>query len=146
MRVYHVNKFPATPMFFSVGGYLPRVMAAPKAPKTVLEYSLKAVENAAVLQITEQSSDITAFLKSNRYLASNGIIIAADQYPEFKDSNNHLYLRGKDTDRNLKLDVTRFVGAMQRDSKISMVKAALKEFVEFVAAKTKASYNPVYVW
>ena len=144
MRVYHVNQFPTAPVFFGCVGYRP--VAVPAKPKTVLEYSLKAVENAVVFQITEQSSNISEFLKKNRYMASNGIVIAADQYPEFKDSTNHVYLQGKDSDRNLKLDVTRFVGNMQRDSKIAMVKAALKEFVEFIAKQTKASYSPIYVW
>ena len=145
MRVYHVNNF-GCPAYNPFQGFRPAVVMAPAAPKVVLEYSLKMVEDAIVFQVTEQSQAITDFLKSNRFQASNGMVIAADQYPEIKDSTNHIYLRGTDANRDLKLDVTRFVGKQQRDNKTAIIKAALKEFVEFISKKVKASYSPVYVW
>lgn len=145
MRVYHVNNNFGYAKFNPFIGLRSIMVADPIVPKVVLEYSLKQVDDAIVFQVTEQSQAITDFLKNNRFQASNGMIIAADQYPEIKDSTNHIYLRGSDASRNLKLDVTRFVGKQQRDNKTAIIKAALKEFVEYLSKKVKASYSTVYV-
>lgn len=134
MKVYHVNANPFTNPFYC-GQTMPFIVVAAPRPKIVLEYSLKPVQNALVFQVTEQSQAVTDFLKNNRFQASNGLIIAADRYPEVKDSTNHIYLRGNDSDRNLKLDVTRFISDKVRDSKSEMIKAALKEFVSFLASR-----------
>lgn len=144
MKVYHVNinAAPQQPSFTPF--FMPIFAVA--TPKVVLEYSIKKVDDAIVFQVKEQSQAITDFLKNNRFQASNGMIIAADRYPEIKDSTNHIYLRGTDDSRNLKLDVTRFVGKMQRDSKAAIIDAALKEFVDFLSKRVKASYSPVYVY
>lgn len=143
MRVYHINinqtPDPLACLFYQV---LPAA-AEPMAPKVVLEYSLKKLEDTLVFQVKEQSKTITDFLKNNRYQASNGMIIASDRYPEIKDSTNHIYLRGNDSSRDLKLDVTRFVGKQQRDNKAAIIEAALKEFVEFLSKRIKTS---IYGW
>lgn len=146
MKVYHVNNFgcPAYNPFLAFG-FAPRpyMAMAPAAPKVVIEYSLKKIEDALVFQVTEQSQFVTDFLKTKRFQASNGMIIASDQYPELKDSTNHIYLRGSDSVRDLKIDVTRFVGKQQRDNKAEIVKAALKEFAEYLAKAAKAT-RPAY--
>jgi len=105
---------------------------APQAVKTSLSYTLKKAEGSLIFQVNDQSEDITAFLKKNHYRAKNGLLISSDQYPEFKDSTNTIYLRGSNTGKANKLDVTRFVGNMQRDSKFAMIEEALAEFVDYV--------------
>jgi len=109
---------------------------------TRLDFYLKKTENALIFQITYQSPDITDFLASNTYRTKNGLLIAGGSYPEFKDSKNTIYLRGKDSSRDWKLDVTRFVGNMQRDNKYEMVKEALTEFVDFIKNSQSFSYTP----
>lgn len=151
MFVYHLNKnrmnarsFPYCMPWINVE--VPTFTMAPAIPKVVLEYSLKSVDDALVFQVTEQSKAISDFLKKNRFQASNGMIIAADEYPEIKDSTNHIYLRGSNSVKDLKLDVTRFVGKKQLENKEAIIRAALKEFVEFIGKSVKASYRPVYVF
>lgn len=110
---------------------------------TKLSYTLTKVEDGLVFQVNEQSENITEFLKNGNYRAKNGMLIAASRYPEFKDSEYTLFLRGKDSSHDSKLDVTRFVGNMQRDKRYNQIKDALKEFVSFVKANTKVT--PVFV-
>jgi hypothetical protein len=113
-------------------------------PHTKLEYNLQPVDGALVLQVTDQSDDITAFLQNNTYRASNGLLIAADEFPEFKDSKNTVFLRGSNHKKDWKLDTTRFVSNTARDSKSSMLQSALKEFVGYV--KKLNSYSAPYVY
>lgn len=117
--------------------------------KTKLVYTLKPMENTLVFQVHEQSADISAFLAKNTYRASNGILIAADKYPEFKDSGdtdnvNIVFLHGKDYIRNAKLDVTRFVGSMQRDKRKLQIEDAIQEFVGYIKSLRSSSYVPDY--
>jgi len=100
--------------------------------KTALKYKLEKAENALVFQVLAQSADITAFLSRNHFQATNGLRIAIAKYPEFKESKNVIFLRGSDEDNNFKLDVTRFVGRMQRDNAYDMFNAATKELVDTV--------------
>lgn len=100
--------------------------------KTQIKYLLDKAPNALVLQVKEQSPDVTTFLNNHNFMASNGLRIATSKYPEFKHSTNVLFLRGKDTSNDLKLDVTRFVGKMQRDNAYDMVTSAVQELVNFV--------------
>lgn len=115
--------------------------------KTRLEYTLKKAEHALVFKVDYQSDDITQFLAQKSYRAKNGLTISSSQFPEFKDSKNVIFLQGSDSKRNSKLDVTRFVGNMQRDSKYDMINEALAEFVDFVKsvkASQAAFYFPSY--
>lgn len=102
------------------------------AVKTRLAYTLKEVESGLIFQITEQSKDITDFLNANSYRATNGMLISSSKYPEFKDSEYTIFLRGNDPKYDFKLDVTRFVGNMQRDKRKAQIKAALREFVDHI--------------
>lgn len=111
-------------------------------PRTSLKYRLEKAENALIFQVLEQSPDITAFLKKYNFMASNGVRIAIDKYPEFKHSKNVIFLQGSDTTENFKLDTTRFVGKMQRDNAADMFNSALKELV--AAVKGVATYRPYY--
>ena len=113
---------------------------APRKPAVELEYILKSEEKALTFQITKQSQTITDFLKKNRFLASNGLVIAVDEFPEFKDSTNHLYLRGSDSFNNFKLDVTYFYSNKVRDGKKNIIDQALKELVKFVQTQVNAQY------
>lgn len=108
------------------------------APKTELSYTLKKAENSLVFQVNGQSDDITAFLQKNHYRAKNGLLISSDQYPEFKDSRNTIYLQGSNKGKSAKLDVTRFVGNMQRDAKAEMIHEALAEFVDYIKSLKSA--------
>ena len=105
--------------------------------KTGLKYKLEKAENALVFQVLAQSDDISAFLAKRHFMASNGLRIATSKYPEFKHSKNVIFLQGSDSSNDYKLDVTRFVGRMQRDNAADLVNAALKELVNYVK---KASY------
>jgi hypothetical protein len=120
--------------------YIPTFVAAPRKPAVELEYILKSEEKALTFQITNQSQAITDFLKKNRFLASNGLVIAVDEFPEFKDSTNHLYLRGSDSFRDFKLDVTYFYSNKVRDGKKTIIDQALKELVKFVQAQVNAQH------
>lgn len=111
-------------------GYVPVI-------NTGLKYKLEKAENALVFQVLAQSADITAFLSRNHFMASNGVRVAISKYPEFKESKNVIFLRGNDEANNFKLDVTRFVGRMQRDNAYDMFTQALKELVDTVK---KVSY------
>ena len=119
---------------------MPTFVAAPRKPAVELEYILKSEEKALTFQITSQSQAITDFLKKNRFLASNGLVIAVDEFPEFKDSTNHLYLRGSDSFNNFKLDVTYFYSNKVRDGKKAIIDQALKELVKFVQTQVNAQY------
>lgn len=112
--------------------------------KTKLVYTLKKAEHNLIFQVNEQSQDITDFLANNTYRAKNGMVIAADQYPEFQESGKNgnmvVYLQGSDTLRSRKIDTTRFVGNMQRDAKAAMLEAALAEFVDFMKSLKPVQY------
>lgn len=105
--------------------------------KTGLKYKLEKAENALVFQVLAQSDDISAYLAKRHFMASNGLRIATSKYPEFKQSKNVIFLQGSDSSNDYKLDVTRFVGRMQRDNAAILLNDALKEFVNYVK---KASY------
>ena len=119
--------------------YFANPYAAPV--NTMLEYTLTSVENGLIFQINGQSADISSFLANNSYRAKNGLLIAASEFPEFKDSKNTIFLRGSDSVKNTKLDVTRFVSNKVRDNKKEMIKDALKEFVAFVKKQRVPVYN-----
>lgn len=110
-------------------------------PEVELDYILKAEEKALTFQVTKQSQAITDFLKKNRFMATNGLIIAVDEFPEFKDSTNHLYLRGSDSFRNLKLDTTPFGSIKIRDGKEKMIRQALRELVQTVQTWVNRNYG-----
>lgn len=100
---------------------------------TVMVTPLNADDKPSfAFSVLRQSKNITKFLAENRYLSENGLIIAADEYPEFKDSTNHVYLRGSDSSKDFKVDVTRFVGVKQRNAKMQALDQALSNFVKFV--------------
>lgn len=110
---------------------------------TVMVTPLQADDKPSfAFSVLRQSKNITKFLSENRYLSDNGLIIAADKYPEFKDSTNHVYLRGSDTSKDFKVDVTRFVGTKQRDAKINALDTALRNFVSSIQNK-KFTNNPL---
>ena len=111
-------------------------------PATKLAYTLKKAENSLIFQVNEQSADITNFLANSSYRAKNGMLIAGSHFPEFKDSEYTLYLRGDDKSHDYKLDVTRFVGNMQRDKRATQIEEALKEFVGFIKSSSSLSYAP----
>lgn len=109
-------------------------------PKTSLKYRLEKAQNALVFQVLEQSTDITAFLSKQNFMASNGIRVAIDKYPELKHSKNVIFLQGSDASERFKLDTTRFPSNMERDNVAEMVHTALKELVATVKGITR--YNP----
>lgn len=102
---------------------------------TQVIYSLEKSDHALTFQVLDQSSDITAFLKNRNFLSrKTGLRIGLSKYPEFKHSENFIFLRGSDKSNDFKLDVTRFVGNMQRDKAYEMVKVAIQELVDTVKA------------
>lgn len=101
--------------------------------KTQVKYRLEKAPNALVFQVLDESPDVKAFLNGRNFLSKKtGLRIAASKYPEFKHSKNVVFLRGSDTSNDYKLDVTRFVGNMQRDNAYDMIVTAIQELVDFV--------------
>jgi hypothetical protein len=111
--------------------------------KTDLRYDLIPVERALVFQVLDQSPEVTNFLrKVGSFQASNGLRIATADFPEFKDSENTIFLRGSDKAKDGKVDTTRFVTNIIRDKKAVMVHQALKELVDTVKS-LQSYYAPV---
>ena len=111
---------------------------------TLLDYSLKPMKNALGFQIHTQHPMLTEFLKSNKFRASNGIVIDISVKPEIVESMTDgdfiIYLRGSNSKYDSKVDITRFVGELQRDGHKKAIEKALKEFVQHV--KSTMSFNP----
>ncbi len=112
---------------------------------TQVRYKLDKEPNALVLQILDQSPDITAFLNGNTFMSpTTGLKVMTSNYPEFKHSKNVIFLRGSDKSNDFKPDVTRFVGKMQRDNAYEMVVQTIQELVDFV--KEASTATPVNVY
>jgi len=126
---------------FGLGGYMPFVVP----PATHLKYRLEKAEDALVFQVIDQSPDITTFLKRYNFMATNGLKVAIDKYPEFKLSKNTIFLRGSDAKEAFKLDTTRFAGRVYRDGAASLFNEALKELVDCVkGTKTAVPYGKTF--
>lgn len=138
MKVYHVNTIARRPLGL---GY-----TRPASPVSI-DFTLKKVEKGLLFQVNYQSPAVSDFLRNNRFQASNGLIIASSEFPEFKESKNTVYLWGSDSTRNGKLDATSFTHNFKRDSKYDMLRQALVEFVEFVQSRqprfVPSAYNCV---
>jgi hypothetical protein len=106
--------------------------------KGLLEYYFTPYNTNVVFQLISQHPAVTAFLEQQpgrTFKASNGYRIGLGWlYPEWKMSNNILYLDGTDGDRLDKNDVTRFPvdGEVYRDGQMALVKTALAELVNLV--------------
>lgn len=119
------------------------------SPVTSLKYRLEPSQGALVFQVLEQSNDIKAFLNKYNFMASNGIRVGSDKYPEFKQSKNAIFLRGTMQSEDYKLDTTRFVSNGIRDNAATAFNEALRELVDVVkgirAASPCGNYGfPVY--
>ena len=116
----------------------------PTSNPTLLDYSLKPLKNALGFQVHEQHPAVTAFLKRNKFRASNGVVIDISAYPEIEESMKNgdfiVYLRGDDFRRDNKTDVTRFVGDLQRDGHKKAIEKALKELIQAVK-NTNTTYD-----
>jgi len=111
-------------------------------PVTSLKYRLEKSQGALVFQVLEQSNDIKAFLNKYNFMASNGIRVGSDKYPEFKQSKNAIFLRGSMTSEDFKLDTTRFVSNSIRDISAEAFNQALRELVDVVkGVKTASPYG-----
>jgi hypothetical protein len=109
------------------------------SPVTNLRYMLEKSQGALVFQVLEQSADIKAFLNKYNFMASNGIRIGSDKYPEFKQSKNAIFLRGSMASEDFKLDTTRFVSNSIRDNAAAALNQALRELVDVVKGVKVAS-------
>jgi len=110
-------------------GFQPMYVAQ---PATFLRYSLEKSTGALVFQVLEQSNDIKAFLNKYNFMASNGLRVGSDKYPEFKQSKNAIFLRGTMQSEDYKIDSTRFVSNSIRDNAADMFNQALRELVDVV--------------
>lgn len=118
-------------------GYQPFYVAP--QPATNLKYRLEKSQGALVFQVLEQSNDIKAFLNKYNFMASNGIRVGSDKYPEFKQSKNAIFLRGTMQSEDFKLDTTRFVSNSIRDISAEAFNQALRELVDVVKGVKVAS-------
>ena len=106
--------------------------------RSSLEYTIIPTECAATFQVLKQSQEIYDFLSKGHFLASNGTRIDSSDFPEWKESENIVYLRGSNKNQDLKVDVTRFISNTNRDKKIAMIDEALAELVTVVGASYRA--------
>lgn len=104
----------------------------------LLSYRLEPVEKALVFQVTEQSPLVTKFLQKQNFQASNGLVIKSSEYPEYRESELTIYLRGNNWMKNGKLDSTHFYSNKVRDDRAARIRQALKELVSTV--KKTSSY------
>jgi hypothetical protein len=112
--------------------YFPGFLAA-RPSNTLLGYKIVPAEASMIFQVTVQDQKITNFMSNGYFQASNGLRVATDDFPEFKETKNIIFLRGTGrTKTNDNVDVTRFISNTARDSKIEMVDEALKELVDYV--------------
>jgi hypothetical protein len=106
--------------------------------KSLLEYHMYPYEDGAGFQIISQHDAVTRFLEQQHgrcYQASNGVTIALGAcYPEWKLSDNVIYLDPTGTYDLDKIDVTRFPtnGKVYRDGWMRQFKNALEEFIVVV--------------
>jgi len=106
--------------------------------KGLLEYYFTPYKSNAVFQLITQHPAVTRFIEQQPgrvFRASNGYRIGLGWlYPEWKMSNNILYLDGTGGEELDKNDVTRFPvdGEVYRDGQMTLVKTALVELVNNV--------------
>ena len=113
--------------------------------KVLLHYSLTELPgNKLAFQIIDQAPEVDNYLKKNNFRDSEtGLLVAAANFPEFKESKNEIFLRGLDKAHDNKIDITRFVGPMQLANKKAMFNTALKNFIKAVRKGTPANSDKV---
>lgn len=105
-----------------------------------LDYQLdEGVDGQLKFQITYQSPKVNDFMKfMNRlgvksYLTKTGYKVAISDFPEFKISENTIFLRGKLKSQDNKVDVTRFASnSPYRKGAKKLFNAAMTEFISEV--------------
>ncbi len=128
--------YSRSPFFRNPGSY--------SSNPTILDYSLKPMKNALGFQVHAQHPMLTEFLRNNKFRASNGIIVDISVKPEIvesmKDGDFIIYLRGSNSKYDTKVDITRFVGSLQRDGHKGAINTALKELVQHVKNSVSFRY------
>lgn len=124
-------------------GFNPVPVNAPS--NTVLEYTLDKLDHALLFQIHYQNPAVAAILKNGNYMAKNGMIISISKRPELRDSLNTIYLRGSEALNNTKPDVTTFTHNFKRDNRYDLVRAAIKEFADYVRKASPYFVTTAYV-
>lgn len=105
-------------------------------PQAFVQYKLGKEPQALSFSVIQQAPVVSAFLRDNKYQATNGMIIATDNYPEFKDSKNTIYLQGdSDAAENFSTDITTFSSNYVRDGKYDLIVNAIQEMVDFLNGK-----------
>ena len=108
--------------------------------RDILEYAVDTtVDDELGFRITHQSPLIAKFfallsaLGKDSFLTNSGYKIGIKDIPEFKVTSNSIYLRGKKSRFNQKLDITRFRTKSYRDKTLKTFKKAMSEFSNAVA-------------
>jgi hypothetical protein len=81
-------------------------------------------------------------LKKNKFQASNGLFVDISEYPEYKESNLTIYLRGRNSLYNTKVDATPFARNFVAKARKSQIEQALRELV----AHVKKIYTPMFAY
>lgn len=108
---------------------------------SLLSYNLQPIPQGLAFQVKGQSPMITNFLKKNKFQASNGLFVDVAQYPEYKESELTIYLRGDDWTQNLKVDTTPFARDYVRDARKRQIEQALRELVSHVKKVSTPVWN-----
>ena len=111
----------------------------------MLQYLLTKGDKALMFHITQQSQEVYDFLSQYNFEAKNRILIKIDNrpghgFPEWKESQTTLYLRGGKTQRDLNIDITPFGSNKVRNERFDQITAALKEFIDYLKAHQRTYY------
>ena len=97
--------------------------------KTLIAYHLDAYEEGLAFQITEQSDDVTNYVKRvGTYNAKNGWRITIDKEPEIDVKNRAIFLQGKKSHKDHYIFRVQNMGSNKEVKKvISQVESALQD-------------------
>ena len=97
--------------------------------KTLIAYHLDAYEEGLVFQITEQSDDVTNYVKRvGNYNAKNGWRVTIDKEPEIDVKNRAIFLQGKKQHKDHNMFRVQNMGSNKEVKKvISQIESALQD-------------------
>lgn len=112
-------------------------------PANILGYQFGSFHKAFNFQITEQSEELTDFVRDcGYYRASNGWDICSRAHPEIHLSSKTIFLRGENEEEDYRIQTVSDVDASVVSRVDFQVKVALKELV--TSFKTAQKYRGCY--
>ncbi len=115
----------------------------------MLRYKINPYERAFTFQILSQDKVVEDAINSigGSFVSSNGWTICAKNSPELKVVSKRIFLRGKNTSRDMRIDRTwNFKSNYARDLYMSEVDKALAEVISFAREYEDSKYYTRYGW